>query len=50
MDRLRHRHTIIPAHLLFLIYFEELELELRLGPAYLDYKQRVPFLIPKRTT
>jgi protein-S-isoprenylcysteine O-methyltransferase Ste14 len=42
--------AIIPAHLLFLVYFEELELELRLGPAYLDYKQRVPFLIPRRMT
>jgi protein-S-isoprenylcysteine O-methyltransferase Ste14 len=39
--------AIVPAHLLFLIYFEELELELRLGPAYLEYKERVPFLIPK---
>jgi hypothetical protein len=36
--------AIIPAHLFFLVYFEELELELRLGPAYLDYKRRVPFL------
>jgi protein-S-isoprenylcysteine O-methyltransferase Ste14 len=39
--------AIIPAHLLFLIYFEELELELRLGQAYLDYKQSVPFMVPK---
>jgi protein-S-isoprenylcysteine O-methyltransferase Ste14 len=38
--------AIIPAHLFFLAYFEELELELRLGPTYLDYKQRVPFLFP----
>ncbi len=42
--------AIIPAHLFFLVYFEELELELRLGPAYLAYKQRVPFLIPRKTT
>ncbi len=37
--------AIIPAHLLFLLYFEELEL--RLGQSYVDYKRRVPFLIPK---
>jgi protein-S-isoprenylcysteine O-methyltransferase Ste14 len=42
--------AIIPAHLFFLVHFEELELELRLGPTYLDYKQRVPFLIPRRAT
>jgi protein-S-isoprenylcysteine O-methyltransferase Ste14 len=42
--------TIIPAHLLYLIYFEELEVALRLGPAYLVYKQNVPFLIPRRVT
>ncbi len=30
--------AIIPAHLFFLKYFEELELELRFGPAYLEYK------------
>jgi protein-S-isoprenylcysteine O-methyltransferase Ste14 len=40
--------AVIPAHLFFLVYFEELELELRLGPTYLDYKQDVPFLIPRR--
>lgn len=37
----------IPAHLFFLKYFEELELELRFGEAYKQYKQKVPFLIPK---
>jgi protein-S-isoprenylcysteine O-methyltransferase Ste14 len=42
--------AIIPAHLLYLIYFEELEVGLRLGPAYLAYKQHVPFLIPRRVT
>jgi protein-S-isoprenylcysteine O-methyltransferase Ste14 len=42
--------AIIPAHLLYLIYFEELEVGLRLGPAYLEYKQSVPFLIPRRAT
>lgn len=38
---------IIPAHLFFLKYFEELELELRFGEAYRAYKQQVPFLFPK---
>jgi len=37
----------IPAHIFFLKYFEELELELRFGEAYKQYKQKVPFLIPK---
>ena len=36
----------IPAHVFFLKYFEELELELRFGEAYRRYKQKVPFLIP----
>jgi protein-S-isoprenylcysteine O-methyltransferase Ste14 len=38
---------LIPAHLLFLKYFEELELELRFGESYREYKQKIPFLIPK---
>ena len=38
---------VIPAHLFFLKYFEELELELRFGAAYKEYKQKVPFLFPK---
>jgi protein-S-isoprenylcysteine O-methyltransferase Ste14 len=38
---------LIPAHLFFLKYFEELELELRFGESYKQYKQTVPFLIPK---
>jgi protein-S-isoprenylcysteine O-methyltransferase Ste14 len=38
---------IIPAHLFFLKFFEELELELRFGESYRQYKQKVPFLIPK---
>ncbi|MEW6029507.1 MAG: methyltransferase family protein [Chloroflexota bacterium] len=38
---------LIPAHIFFLKYFEELELELRFGEAYLEYKKTVPFLIPK---
>ena len=41
---------LIPAHILFLKYFEELELELRFGESYLDYKRSVPFLIPRFIT
>ena len=37
----------IPAHILFLKYFEEKELELRFGESYLEYKKTVPFLLPK---
>lgn len=36
---------LIPAHLLFLKYFEEKELELRFGESYLAYKKNVPFLL-----
>jgi protein-S-isoprenylcysteine O-methyltransferase Ste14 len=39
---------LIPAHLFFLTFFEELELELRFGESYRQYKQTVPFLIPRR--
>ncbi len=38
---------VIPAHLFFLKFFEERELELRLGTSYRDYKQAVPFLFPR---
>jgi protein-S-isoprenylcysteine O-methyltransferase Ste14 len=38
---------LIPAHIFFLKYFEELELELRLRESYEQYKQKTPFLIPK---
>ena len=38
---------LILAHIFFLKYFEELELELRFGESYKQYKQTVPFLIPK---
>ena len=38
---------LIPAHIFFLKYFEEVELELRFGESYLEYKKTVPFLIPK---
>lgn len=37
---------LIPVHIFFLKYFEELELELRFGKSYLQYRQSVPFLIP----
>lgn len=37
---------VIPAHVFYLKYFEELELELRLGQPYVEYKQKVPFLLP----
>jgi protein-S-isoprenylcysteine O-methyltransferase Ste14 len=38
---------LIPAHIFFLKYLEELELELRLGESYKEYKQKTPFLIPR---
>ena len=38
---------LLPSHIFFLKYFEELELELRFGESYLEYKKNVPFLIPK---
>lgn len=38
---------VIPTHIFFLKFFEELELELRFGEAYIEYKNRVPFLIPR---
>ena len=38
---------VIPVHILYLKYFEEYELGLRLGQPYLAYKQRVPFLLPR---
>lgn len=39
---------VIPSHLLFLKWFEERELPLRLGPGYEAYKRRTPFLLPNR--
>ncbi len=39
--------VVIPTHIFFLKYFEELELELRFGATYLDYKRSTPFLIPR---
>ena len=38
--------TIVPAHLIFLAWFESCELPLRLGPSYDEYRRRTPFLIP----
>lgn len=40
---------LIPAHLFFLLFFEERELRVRFGESYEQYKHKVPFLIPKRT-
>jgi protein-S-isoprenylcysteine O-methyltransferase Ste14 len=40
----------IPAHIFFLKFFEERELELRFGESYLEYKKSVPFLIPRSTS
>jgi protein-S-isoprenylcysteine O-methyltransferase Ste14 len=37
----------IPAHIFFLRSFEELELELRFGEPYKEYRRKVPFLIPR---
>ncbi len=38
---------LIPAHLFFLKFFEERELELRFGEPYKQYRQKVSFMIPK---
>jgi protein-S-isoprenylcysteine O-methyltransferase Ste14 len=38
---------VIPVHIFYLKYFEEVELDIRYGQSYREYKQRVPFLIPK---
>lgn len=38
---------VVPVHLVNLKYFEERELERRYGDAYVDYRRRVPFLIPR---
>lgn len=38
---------LIPAHLFYLKFFEERELELRFGEPYNQYRQEVPFLIPR---
>ena len=38
---------VIPAHLLNLVYFEQLELSLRYGEPYRAYRTSTPFLIPR---
>lgn len=38
--------VVIPVHVFYLKYFEEYELELRMGQPYLECKRRVPFLLP----
>jgi protein-S-isoprenylcysteine O-methyltransferase Ste14 len=39
--------VVVPSHIYYVRYFEEFEVELRLGETYIEYKQRTPFLIPK---
>jgi protein-S-isoprenylcysteine O-methyltransferase Ste14 len=39
--------VLVPAHLFYLMYFEECELEIRFGETYRAYKKNVPFMIPK---
>jgi protein-S-isoprenylcysteine O-methyltransferase Ste14 len=39
--------VVIPVHVFYLKYFEEYEMELRMGQSYLDYKRGVPFLLPR---
>ena len=40
--------VVVPVHIIYLKYFEEYELKLRLGQPCVEYKQRVPFLLPGR--
>ena len=43
-------HTLlllVPAHVFYLKHFEEFELEIRFGAPYRQYKQSVPFLLPR---
>ena len=37
----------IPMHIFYLKFFEEYELELRMGEPYIEYRQKVPFLLPR---
>jgi protein-S-isoprenylcysteine O-methyltransferase Ste14 len=39
--------VIVPVHLFNLSYFEERELAVRYGKAYLEYRARTPFLVPR---
>jgi protein-S-isoprenylcysteine O-methyltransferase Ste14 len=38
---------IVPIHIVSLKQFEERELELRYGQSYVEYRRRVPFLVPR---
>jgi len=38
---------VIPSHIFYIKYFEEFEVELRLGKSYREYRRETPFLIPK---
>lgn len=39
--------VILPVHIFNLRHFEERELEIRYGQPYVEYKRRVPFLLPR---
>ncbi len=39
--------AVVPAHIFYLVYFEELELELRFGDNYVQYRRQTPLLIPR---
>jgi protein-S-isoprenylcysteine O-methyltransferase Ste14 len=39
--------VVIPSHIFYIKYFEEFEVELRLGESYVEYKRQTPFLIPR---
>ncbi len=39
---------VFPGMLVFLLVYEERELEIRFGPDYLSYKKRTPMLLPRR--
>lgn len=41
---------VIPAHIFYIKYFEEYEVERRLGEPYKQYKKKVPFIIPMFST
>lgn len=38
---------VIPVHIFYLKFFEELELEIRFGEPYLEYQNQTSFLIPR---
>lgn len=40
--------VIVPVHVFNLLYFEEGELRVRYGASYEKYKERVPFICPRR--